>query len=113
MTDRPWASTPHGDGPEPRAGELEGAAGSRIRTWSWPVDSPRGRVQLVHGLSEHLLRYIELAGVLNRAGWSVFGHDHRGHGESDGTRGVLRDFSHLVTDLGRVRARAEIGRAHV
>jgi alpha-beta hydrolase superfamily lysophospholipase len=62
----------------------------------------------VHGLSEHLRRYIELAGELNRAGWSVFGHDHRGHGESEGTRGVLRDFDHLLTDLERVRERADV-----
>jgi alpha-beta hydrolase superfamily lysophospholipase len=107
MTARPWVSTPHGDGPEPRAGELVGAAGTRIRTWSWPAAAPRGRIQLVHGLSEHLLRYIELAGVLNRAGWSVFGHDHRGHGESDGTRGVLRDFDHLIRDVESVRGLAD------
>lgn len=100
-------STPHGEGPAPEPGALEGAGGVRIRTWRWPVDAPRGRIQLVHGLSENLGRYIELAGVLNRAGWSVFGHDHRGHGESDGRRGVLRDFTHLITDVDRVRERAD------
>ena len=100
-------STPHGAGPEPEPGELRGAGGMRLRTWRWPVEAPRGRIQLVHGLSEHLGRYIELAGVLNAAGWSVFGHDHRGHGQSEGTRGVLEDFDHLVADLGRVRAHAD------
>lgn len=106
MSPRPHRSTPHGDGPEPAAGELEGAEGTRLRTWRWPVENPRGRVQLVHGLSEHMGRYVELAGVLNRAGWSVFGHDHRGHGESEGRRGVLRDFDHLVEDVRRVRRQA-------
>ncbi len=98
---------PHGDGPEPEPGELDGAAGVRIRTWRWPVPQPRGRIQLVHGLSEHLGRYVELAGVLNRAGWSVFGHDHRGHGESAGRRGVLDRFENLVDDLDAVRRRAD------
>jgi len=103
----PVVSTPHGDGPPPTAGETMGADGVSIRTWQWPIEEPRGRIQLVHGLSEHLGRYIELAGVLNRAGWSVFGHDHRGHGESGGRRGVLRNFDHLVSDVDLVRERAD------
>lgn len=92
---------------EPRPGWIEGAAGVRLRSWSWPVQNPRGRVQVVHGFSEHLRRYDEVAAALNRAGWSVFGHDHRGHGESEGARGVLKDFAHLTGDLGRVRAEAD------
>jgi len=97
----------HAPGPDPAPGTLEGAEGVPLRTWSWPVDQPRGRIQLTHGFSEHLGRYREVAGELMRAGWSVFGHDHRGHGASGGTRGVLRDFDHLLTDLDRVRARAD------
>jgi len=97
----------HAPGPEPVAGSLEGADGVTLRTWSWQVEDPRGRIQLTHGLSEHLGRYREVAGELVRAGWSVFGHDHRGHGESEGRRGILRDFDHLLTDLARVRDRAD------
>ncbi|HKK93916.1 MAG TPA: alpha/beta fold hydrolase [Longimicrobiales bacterium] len=103
----PLVSTPHGDGPRPLAGELVGADDVRIRTWRWPVESPVGRIQLLHGFSEHLGRYIELAGVLNRAGWSVFGHDHRGHGQSGGRRGILRDFDHFLSDVDAVRSRAD------
>lgn len=110
-TDRPNGAAArhdgHGPGPAPMPGEIEGAGGVRLRTWSWPVDGARGRVQLTHGLSEHLGRYREAAGALMEAGWSVFGHDHRGHGESGGTRGVLRSFDHLVGDLGTVRAQAD------
>jgi len=97
----------HAPGPTPIAGEAPGVGGVTLRTWSWPLDGARGRVQLAHGLSEHLGRYREVAGELNRAGWAVFGHDHRGHGESSGRRGVLRDFDHLLTDLDTVRARAD------
>jgi len=97
----------HAPGPAPAPSDIMGAGGVRLRTWSWPVEHARGRVQLTHGLSEHLGRYREVAGVLMRAGWSVFGHDHRGHGESDGERGVLRDFDHLVQDVAAVRERAD------
>lgn len=103
----PSSGHPHGDGPVPEAGELTGADGVRIRTWSWKREGARGRIQLTHGFSEHLGRYRELAGHLVRDGWAVFGHDHRGHGESEGVRGVLRDFDHLLRDLEAVRRRAD------
>jgi alpha-beta hydrolase superfamily lysophospholipase len=99
-------SSPFWYGPAAEGDWIEGAGGTPIRTWTWAIDDPRGRVQITHGLSEHLGRYAELAGALNEAGWSVFGHDHRGHGESEGRRGVLEDFDDLLTDLERVRDRA-------
>ena len=84
-----------------------GAGGCRLRTLRWPTSSPRGRVQVVHGLSEHLGRYGELAEALNAAGYSVFGHDHRGHGRSQGPRGVVGSFQDLVGDLAHVRELAD------
>ncbi|MDT8369817.1 MAG: alpha/beta hydrolase [Longimicrobiales bacterium] len=102
-------STPPGrvSAPAPIAGTIRGAEGVKLRTWSWPHPSPRGRVQLVHGFSEHLGRYREVVDALHDAGWAVFGHDHRGHGESEGRRGVLRSFDHLLHDLDLVRRRAD------
>ncbi len=96
-----------GSGSAPEAGWVPGAEGVRLRSWTWPIENPRGRIQVVHGFSEHLRRYDEVAEALNAAGWSVFGHDHRGHGESEGRRGVLRDFAHYTGDLGAVRAAAD------
>ena len=43
---------------------------------------PRGIVQLVHGMSEHIGRYDEFAGFLALNGYYVTGHDHLGHGLS-------------------------------
>jgi alpha-beta hydrolase superfamily lysophospholipase len=37
-------------------------------------------VQIVHGLGEHALRYDHVALALNRAGYTVYADDHRGHG---------------------------------
>ena len=56
------------------------AAGIEITVFEWPVASPRAVVQLVHGLGEHARRYDHVAAALNRAGFSVYADDHRGHG---------------------------------
>jgi alpha-beta hydrolase superfamily lysophospholipase len=56
------------------------AQGIVITFFEWPVAQPRGCVQLVHGLGEHARRYDNLAAALNRAGFSVYASDLRGHG---------------------------------
>ena len=48
----------------------------------WPKDEPRGVVQLVHGMAEHIMRYEPFALFLNEKGFVVCGHDHFGHGKS-------------------------------
>ena len=42
--------------------------------------APRGVVQVLHGLAEHIGRYERFAAACSRHGLAVFGHDHRGHG---------------------------------
>jgi alpha-beta hydrolase superfamily lysophospholipase len=68
----------------------------------WPVAAPRGSVLVVHGLGEHIGRYAHVAARLNAAGWSVAGHDQRGHGRSDGARGALHADDDLLFDLAQV-----------
>ncbi|MBO4554810.1 MAG: alpha/beta hydrolase [Clostridia bacterium] len=53
------------------------------------VESPKGVVQLVHGMSEYAGRYQEVAEYLNSRGYIVFADDHRAHGrtETDANRG--------------------------
>lgn len=91
----------------PLAGMTRGAGGLRLRTLCWPVRHPVGRVQVVHGLSEHMGRYDLLAEALNDADFSVFGHDHRGHGASEGRRGVVGRFPDLVEDVAHVTTLAD------
>ncbi|WP_334152254.1 alpha/beta fold hydrolase [Microbacterium sp.] len=44
--------------------------------------TPRGVVQLLHGVGEHAGRYGALIGALTGAGFHVYADDHRGHGRT-------------------------------
>ena len=77
--------------------------GTRLHLQHWPAPgSAHGTVQIVHGLGEHIGRYAALAHALQRAGWNVAGHDHRGHGRSEGPRGAVPSASALLQDLATV-----------
>ena len=51
-------------------------------TWGADLESPRGVVQIAHGLGEHSARYARVAQALTAAGYRVAAIDHRGHGGS-------------------------------
>jgi alpha-beta hydrolase superfamily lysophospholipase len=85
-------------------GDFTAADGTRLTTYQWigPVQGKRGYVHLVHGLGEHAGRYEALARVLVAQGFEVWAHDHRGHGKSDGPRGVLPYTAALIDDTASV-----------
>ncbi|MEY8460716.1 alpha/beta fold hydrolase [Eggerthellaceae bacterium 24-137] len=70
---------------------------------------PRGVVQLIHGMAEHIDRYDDFARFLARAGYLVAGHDHVGHGDTAPTaahRGRMHPFdgaAALVDDVQTLR----------
>ena len=72
-----------------------------LREWPAP-GAARGTVLIVHGLGEHIGRYAHVAARLTAAGWHVAGHDQRGHGASEGGRGVLAHADSLLRDLALV-----------
>ncbi|MEO0024749.1 MAG: hypothetical protein RL196_1190 [Actinomycetota bacterium] len=74
--------------------------GVEITYFEWPVAAPKAVVQLVHGVGEHVRRYDHVAAALNRAGYSVYGDDHRGHGVT----GQNMVKSGLTNKLGRLGA---------
>ena len=53
------------------------------RAWM-PQGEPRGVIQLVHGVAEHVGRYDEAAHFLSSRGFLVCGEDHLGHGRTAG-----------------------------
>jgi alpha-beta hydrolase superfamily lysophospholipase len=53
-----------------------------IKFYEWPVANPKAVIQIAHGLGEHARRYDQMAALLNRAGFSVYADDHRGHGQT-------------------------------
>jgi alpha-beta hydrolase superfamily lysophospholipase len=56
--------------------------GVEIMFYEWPVAEPKAVIQIAHGLGEHARRYDSMAATLNKAGFSVYADDHRGHGQT-------------------------------
>ena len=89
---------------------------SRIRGVIWQAEGelaaepPKGVVQLVHGMAEHIMRYDDFARYLAKEGYLVCGHDHIGHGESVespeqwGRMPTKGGRDVLVGDVGKMRA---------
>lgn len=81
--------------------------GKEIKCYKWVPQGiePKGVVQIVHGMTEYALRYDYFAKQLNKNGFIVYAHDHRGHGATSPTleeRGYIADsegFDMLVSDV--------------
>ena len=72
---------------------------------------PKAVVQIIHGMSEHSLRYAPLAEFLNKHGYIVFADDHRAHGLTAGSPervGKYNQKSNLYLDT--VRDEIEISK---
>ncbi len=80
-------------------GFLESSSNTRLFWRSWPVESPKGAVLLVHGFAEHSGRHGNDAEAMNEAGFAVLGVDLRGHGSSEGVRGFIERFDDYVDDV--------------
>lgn len=83
-------------------GTFKGRDGLRIayRTWSRTSPrAPRATVVLVHTLYDHSGRYDEFARALVHNGIDVWAADQRGHGLSEGQRGVIDSFEAAAADL--------------
>jgi len=93
---------------------LKTTDGLKLHLLRWPAaGNVRGTVQVVHGLGEHIGRYGAVAAQLNAAGWHVVGHDHRGHGRSEGPRGAIPDSHALLADLAAVMDHLRTPGVHV
>jgi len=72
---------------------------STIHRYRWHPQKQTERqsrgVYLLHGIGEHAGRYERLASRLTELGYEVGAHDHPGHGQSSGKRGVLDSHDQL------------------
>lgn len=61
------------------------ADGKKIYGYKWDLEegtSPKGVVQIAHGMAETAARYDRFAKRLNEKGYIVYANDHRGHGRT-------------------------------
>lgn len=100
---------------DPTRVDFPSTGGVTIAAYRWDPDSePRAIAQLTHGVGEYAQRYARLAETLASAGYVVYAHDHRGHGNTARAGAELGQlgeagWGELVADIGRMgeRARAE------
>ncbi len=76
-----------------------------------PEGAPKGCIQILHGMAEHMARYERMANALAARGYVVAGRDHRGHGaycekdklgffaEQDGWQVILQDAKDTRDEL--------------
>jgi acylglycerol lipase len=60
---------------------------------------PKAVIVLVHGYAEYAGRHRQVIETLVSRNYVVYAIDHRGHGESEGTRAHVERFEHYVDDL--------------
>lgn len=86
--------------PGPADVAFASADGTTLRGRTWTMAAPRATLVISHGLGEHGGSYREVAEAIGpAAGVDVLAFDYRGHGRSDGRRGVVRTFADLEADL--------------
>lgn len=77
---------------------FRGFDGLELFCQSWIPDGSQGTLIIVHGLGEHSECYQRLVNGLNIP-WTIVGWDLRGHGRSEGKRGVVGQFGDFIRDL--------------
>lgn len=78
---------------------LTNKRGHKLHCHYWKCHRAKCLVFLSHGFSEHLGLYNEIGKLLGTKGMMVFGHDHLGHGESDGKRAYIENVDYYVDDV--------------
>ncbi|HZG78070.1 MAG TPA: alpha/beta fold hydrolase, partial [Paenibacillus sp.] len=71
---------------------FEGYEKTKLRGQSWVPDRPKAIVAVIHGVGSHSGGISNLTEPLTEAGYAVFSYDLRGHGRSEGQRGLIRSF---------------------
>jgi alpha-beta hydrolase superfamily lysophospholipase len=78
---------------------LSAADGVRLFRRAWMPPAPRLVLAIAHGFAEHSGRYDHVGAWFSTRDFAVHAYDQRGHGRSDGARGHVESFGHLLDDL--------------
>lgn len=79
---------------------IQGSGGLGLYGQVWAPDAePRALVVITHGHGEHSGRYVNVGIGLSSRGFLVAALDLRGHGRSEGPRGLVMDWGDLHEDL--------------
>jgi len=70
--------------------------------------TPRGTVVFVHGWGDYTGRWTHVARWFSAQGFTFYGADQRGHGQSPGKRGHIDRFSQYLADLAALRKMASL-----
>ena len=96
-----------------RAEKLDSPTGAGLALRVQEATVPAtGLLLISHGLAEHAGRYQRFAEFMSAKGFSVYAHDHRGHGSTTATDAHLGRFAQsdgvgkVIDDLRAVRERA-------
>ena len=79
--------------------QLTSADGTKLFARHWEATGGRATLVLVHGFGEQSGRYSHFGQHLSDNGVDVFAVDLRGHGRSEGKRGVVRSYDDFRADL--------------
>lgn len=83
-----------------KQGKFHGARDAEIFQQSWlPEGEVKAVLLIVHGIGEHSGRYMNLVNHFVPLGYAVYGLDHVGHGNSDGTRVFVEKFNDFTDTL--------------
>ena len=79
---------------------LQTSDGKNLYAYLWgEPEKAKAIVILVHGLGEHIQRYKHVAAMFNERGIVVLGFDQRGHGQTEGKRGLIPSGKQLMDDI--------------
>lgn len=79
-------------------GSFRGAGGVKLYYQTWTPGTVKGHVIITHGQGEHAGSYQRVAEALSGCQAKIWAWDLRGHGQSQGPRGSLKDFSQYTQD---------------
>ncbi|OHX51283.1 alpha/beta hydrolase [Planococcus salinarum] len=87
---------------------IRASDGHEIYYEVYEPENASSHIHLIHGMAEHIARYEEFIFYLTSRGFTVSGHDQRGHGrtsERNGVQGFLAEengFDRVVEDVREV-----------